>query len=88
MRLEAEEVFYYMRDNHTFRRLDSDIATALVQIEEELEAGWTSGMLCSSNSGTPTVHSDYKRDKAYFLKQCRELMQASGNNIDVSAKAP
>lgn len=80
MPLEANGVFYYMRDNHTFRRLDSDVETALAQIEEELEAGWTSGMLCSSDRGAPTIHSDYKRDKAYFLKQCRELMLATINN--------
>ena len=76
MSLQDSDAFYYMRDNHTFRRLDRDVATALAQIEEELDAGWTSGMLCSSNRDTPTIHSNYKRDRAYFLTQCHELLRA------------
>ena len=78
MSLQDSDAFYYMRDNHTFRRLDRDVTMALAQIEEELDAGWTSGMLCSSNPDTTTIHSDYKRDRAYFLTQCHELLRAKG----------
>ena len=40
--VQVLEPFYYMRDNHTFKRLSDDVDTAITEIEAELDAGWTS----------------------------------------------
>lgn len=38
---------YYMRDNHTFRKLTGSVIDMLEQIKEEFDDGYTHGMLCS-----------------------------------------
>jgi hypothetical protein len=35
---------FYMRDNHTFTKLSDDVETALKQIGEDFDEGWTCGM--------------------------------------------
>ena len=44
-----EDPPYYMRDNHTFRKLTGSIDDMLNQIKEEFDDGYTHGMLCSHN---------------------------------------
>jgi len=38
--------FWYMRDNHTFRRLPVDVEGAVSVLKEEIDGGNTYGMLC------------------------------------------
>ena len=47
---------WYMRDNHTFRQLPENVDAALRDIEEELDAGYTSGMLCTKRKGANPRH--------------------------------
>lgn len=69
--------FYYMRDNHTFRGLSDDLEMALSQIEEELDAGWTSGMLCSKHAiEFDSVHADYRWGKEETLGRFRKALSA------------
>ena len=71
------EPVYYMRDNHTFRRLSNDVDTAITEIEAELDAGWTSGMLCSKRDGFPSLHANYRRPREEFISDCRDAMLAA-----------
>lgn len=47
---------WYMRDNHTFRQLPENVDAALRDIAEELDAGYTSGMLCTKREGANPRH--------------------------------
>lgn len=47
---------WYMRDNHTFRQLPENVEAALRDITEELDAGFTSGMLCTKREGANPRH--------------------------------
>lgn len=75
---EAKKLgIYYMRDNHTFRSLSDDPETALSQIIEELDAGHTSGMLCTKRPSAPkVVHFDY-RDRAGSLARAKIYLDAT-----------
>ncbi len=42
-----ENHVYYMRDNHTFKRLTGTIDNMIIQIEEEIKDGYKHGMLCA-----------------------------------------
>ena len=64
-----DDQIYYMRDNHTFKTLSKDKATALAEILKELTAGYTSGALCSKRAGFSMIHcKDSAQD--VFLLQC------------------
>ena len=71
------EPVYYMRDNHTFKRLSNDVDTAITEIEAELDAGWTSGMLCSKRKGFSSLHVNYRRPREEFISDCRDAMLAA-----------
>ena len=71
------EPVYYMRDNHTFKRLSNDVDTAITEIEVELDAGWTSGMLCSKRKGFSSLHANYRRPREDFISDCRDAMLAA-----------
>lgn len=69
--------FYYMRDNHTFKRLSDDVDTAITEIEAELDAGWTSGMLCSKRKGFSSLHANSRRPREEFISDCRDALLAA-----------
>lgn len=71
------EPIYYMRDNHTFKRLSDDVDTAITEIEVELDAGWTSGMLCSKRKGFSSLHANSRRPREEFISDCRDAMLAA-----------
>lgn len=71
----VKEPIYYMRDNHTFKKLSEDVPTALVEIESELNAGYTSGMLCSKRDGFENIHSHHK-ERMKFLNACKDRLEA------------
>lgn len=75
----SAQIFYYMRDNHTFKRLETNEAIALAQIEHEFDLGWTGGMLCSEDN-TIFVHAHGRKKRGEFLAACRkELASMSAN---------
>lgn len=43
----SPRVVWYMRDNHTFRRLPPEIELAVAILRDEFNAGETYGMLCT-----------------------------------------
>lgn len=47
---------YYMREDHSFRRLSGDIDAMLVMVREDFDAGHQHGMLCSKAPGFQEVH--------------------------------
>lgn len=66
---------FYMRDNHTFTKLSDDVETALKQIEEDFDEGWTCGMLCSKRPGWTHIHANGKAERESFLKQVRTRLE-------------
>ena len=74
---QVPEPVYYMRDNHTFKRLSDDVDTAITEIEAELDAGWTSGMLCSKRKGFSSLHANYRRPREEFIADCRDALLAA-----------
>jgi hypothetical protein len=66
---------YYMRDNHTFKNLSTDMNTALVEIEHEFNAGWIYGMLCSKQEGFPTIHANGDKDRLRFFDECKTALE-------------
>lgn len=65
---------YYMRDNHTFRRLSTDPAEALLQLKEEFEAGWTWGLLGIEGQRRETLGAsgdweEFKGDAMAYLRK-------------------
>lgn len=73
----APEPIYYMRDNHTFKRLSDDVDTAIKEIETELDDGWSSGMLCSKRGGFSSLHANSRRPREEFLSDCRDALLAA-----------
>lgn len=68
---------YYMRDNHTFKRLSDDVGTAIAEIVAELDAGFTSGMLCSKRLGFSNIGTNFRESREEFLSKCRKAMLAA-----------
>lgn len=60
---------YYMRDNHTFLHLPFDLGTALDLLREEFDAGYTYGMLCTTDdNNTPILHARGTDNAEEFFK--------------------
>lgn len=72
---------YYMRDNHTFRSLSDNVETALIEIEQEFNAGHTHGMLCSKRRGFKTVHAQGEKLRLKFFEECREVLESQPHLI-------
>lgn len=72
-----ESPIYYMRDNHTFKRLSNSVSAAFVEIEAELNAGYTHGMLCSHRSGFKDIHANGNTSRMAFLAECRAALLAA-----------
>ena len=72
---EELPAIYYMRDNHTFKRLDEDVSKALVEIEQEFNEGYTYGMLCSKREGFLDVHASGSKKRIEFLAECKKTLE-------------
>ncbi len=77
---DEQSPIYYMRDNHTYKRLSDDVSVALVEIEQEFNNGYTHGMLCSKRHGFKYVHAAGEKHRMLFLNLCREAL------IDVNSR--
>jgi hypothetical protein len=67
--MEKEIIWWFMRDNHTFRKLTGTVDDRIAAIMEELDDGYTSGsMFCKELN--IDIHCDYK-NTAKFTETCR-----------------
>jgi hypothetical protein len=71
-----QEPIYYMRDNHTFKRLSEDVPTALIEIEAEFNEGYTFGMLCSKREGFENIHASGSPNRLGFLNACKKRLES------------
>ena len=82
----AVEAIYYMRDNHTFKRLTNNVEIALIEIEAEFNAGHTYGMLCSKRHGFTSIHANGSAKRLEFFGKCRvalaEIMPTTSPDMD------
>jgi hypothetical protein len=62
---------YYMRDNHTFRRLSTDIEVATQEVLEEFDSGYTMGMLCSDKKEIRSINVGGSKGIKGFLSAMR-----------------
>lgn len=83
---ETQKPIFYMRDNHTFRRLSEDMETALAQITAELDAGHTHGMLCSKRPGFVGIHARGNDHRYEFLAECQQALAKHLNATTVHAE--
>lgn len=74
---------YYMRDNHSFLRLQGTPEEMVEQIRLEFDAGYTHGMLCSKMRGFVEVHG--RGDWAAFREAALDSLRAAFSS---SAAAP
>lgn len=74
---EAPPPIYYMRDNHTFKRLSENVSTALAEIEGEFNAGYTYGTLCSKRNGFESVHASGNKGRMEFFEDCKAALTAA-----------
>ena len=69
---------YYMRDNHTFRRLPDDISEAICVLKAEFAEGHTCGMLCSKHPSVKgVVHAHGKAEWDDFELRARQWLDAA-----------
>lgn len=74
-------IAYYMRDNHTFKRLGPSIDEAMADVKAEMEAGYTYGMLCTKDrSDVGTVHAGKSWEE--FEPRAREWLEKFFNVSD------
>ena len=66
---------WYMRDNHTFKKLSADVSIALIEIEQEFNEGYTYGMLCSKRKGFPNVHASGEKKRLEFFAECKKTLE-------------
>ncbi len=70
--LKDTPVWYFMRDNHTFRKLTGSVESMLEAITEELEDGYTSGSVFCRELKID-IHCNYKNTAA-FTEECRAVI--------------
>lgn len=76
---------HYMRDNHTFKRLSEHVPTAMVEIEQEFNSGYTCGMLCSKRPGFVSIHANGNKNRMEFLKACEDRLKQQAATPQSSA---
>lgn len=70
--LKDAPVWYFMRDNHTFRKLTGSVESMLAAINEEISAGYTSGsVFCRALK--IDIYCNYKNTAA-FTEECRAVI--------------
>jgi len=69
--------WYYMRDNHTFRKLEGSKKDIRIALMEEFLDGMTCGMLCTKTKGYEhiKVHANGKEKMHEFIDECLEVMK-------------
>ena len=73
---EQEPVtIWYMRDNHTFKKLSAHVSEALIEIEQEFNMGYTYGMLCSKRKFFPTIHASGEKKRLEFFDECKKTLE-------------
>ena len=73
---------YYMRDNHTFRKLSLNVESALVEIQQELDDGFTCGALvCDHKAAPQRIVRCYYRNVDKFKAEVKKWYLALNNNI-------
>lgn len=77
--MSDEITLWYMRDNHTFKRLTGPVEEMLSQCMAEFDAGWTGGMLCTKSlAGMEHVHAHGSAKRGEFKDAARAwLMKAN-----------
>ena len=66
---------WYMRDNHTFKKLSADVSIALIEIEQEFNEGYTYGTLCSKREGFSNVHASGEKKRLEFFAECKKTLE-------------
>ena len=61
---------YYMRDNHTFKKLSMDVDIAIEQIKKEFKDGYTMGMLCTHDATIQPIHAS--ADLVSFIQKIKQ----------------
>ncbi|EEE09227.1 hypothetical protein BMUNKI379_11435 [Burkholderia multivorans] len=78
MKITDEVSLYYMRDNHTFKRLTGPVEDMLAQVMAEFDDGYTYGMLCTESlPGIGYVHAHGTADRQRFQNEAREWLFAA-----------
>lgn len=67
---------YYMRDDHTSRKLSADVDEAMAELEAEFDFGCTYGMLCSKRPNFKPIHAGGREKRDDFLAKCRARLEA------------
>ena len=68
--------WYYMRDNHTFRRLEGTKKDIRIALMEEFLDGNSYGMLCTKTKGYDNivVHAHGSDRANEFIDECLKVM--------------
>jgi hypothetical protein len=78
MKITDEVRLYYMRDDHTFKRLTGPVEDMLAQVMAEFDDGFTSGMLCTKSlPDLGHVHAHGTSDRQRFMNEAREWLFAA-----------
>lgn len=77
MKITDEVHLYYMRDNHTFKRLTGPVEDMLAQVMAEFDDGYTYGLLCTSLPDLGNVHAYGTADRQRFQNEAREWLFAA-----------
>ena len=72
---ELQAAIFFMRDDHSFRRLSEDVSTALAEIEQEFNQGWTYGSLCSKREGFTMIHASGSKNRLEFFAACKQALE-------------
>ena len=67
-----KQPIYFMRDDHTFRKLSSDPSKASNEVEDECKQRFH-GCLISHEEGFQPIH--YHNNRFEFLQQCAERIR-------------
>ncbi|CAB4121026.1 hypothetical protein UFOVP10_6 [uncultured Caudovirales phage] len=72
---QEPEAIWYVRENHTLKRLSADVNAALIEIEQEFKAGHTYGTLCSKRNGFVEVHASGEKTRMEFFADCKSTLE-------------
>lgn len=64
---------YYMRDNHTFKRLHPVPTIAVMQVAREFDDGWTHGALLCREQNVE-VHAQGAKGRGRFISECATVL--------------
>ena len=70
---------FYMRDDHTVRRLEGLVDEMIIQCKEEFDAGYAHGTLCSRRSGFAEVRATGKKNWPAFEEAAHRALVAASS---------